>query len=466
MRIVKRGARRRRFGNAWKGRAAAILVSMKSSTGFFLAALGFALVGCDDKPPPVPRPDGGPRDAATPPADAGDSADAGDDGDAGPPPLDGATPPDGGGTSGDTCVFGGEEDTFKLGTDIQERGRLVRIGGGPSGWAAVWADLADGFHDVRGAIVPSGGVAEPALVDLTDDPGIEREPAVTYAGGSWLVTYASNTSGAYETYAQVASGALSPTGAPTPLTNTSEAREDSTSVIAAGDGYLASWVQDDMVAGTRELYVQAFGADFSPTGSARAVATGSAGTTVPELAPVGAGAALAFVRGTGDGSEIVLQMLDAHGSSRGEPTIVADAGVEGTLDLAGGGDSGAIVYGLIVGGSRTEVRFRAFDADGALTGGTRVVVGSPSEGRDASVTPFAGGYAVAYRRIDGTASVTLVVALLSFAGEVVEELELFPTSPIGGRTTIEASGDGSLLVGFAEPGDGETDILAARVRCN
>lgn len=439
-----------------------MMTSMKSSAWLALVLTG-ALTACGDKPPPAPMVDGGGgvMDASTP-DDAGPTPDGGD---AGSGDVDGAvTMTDGGGEEG-TCTFDIGEDRFGLASDLEARGRLVRVAGGANSWGVVWADMADGFRDVRGAVIPTSGGPTPAVVDVTDDPSTELEPAVAYAGGSWLVSYASNAGGTYDVYVRAASGALAPTGTASQLTTTAD-REDSTSIVPAGDGYLVSWVQDDMLAGTRQIFVQALGSDFAAVGSPQMAAVGSAGTTVPELASVGSGAALLFARGTAGGGEIVLQMLDADGTPQGTPTVVADSGIEGTVDIAGGAEGGAVVYGLIVGGSRTEVRFRAYDMDGALTGGTRVVAGSPDEGRDASITPFAGGYAAAYRRIDSPTEATLVLALMNIAGEVVDQLDLMPVTPSGGRTSIEASGDGNLLVGLAMPADSKTDIVAARVRCN
>lgn len=442
-----------------------MMAAMKSYPGLLFVALSaMTTAGCDTSPPPVPTPDAGTRDASTPTTDAGPPPDGGD---AAVEVMDGSMTGEDGGTSTGTCSFGGIDDLFKLETDIEARGRLVRVAGGAEGWAAIWAGQADGFRDVRAALVPSSGSgATISVLDVTDDPSIEIEPAIAYAGGRWLASYASNATANFEAYTQLLNAALEPSGAPTQLTTTAGVREDSTSVIPAGAGYLVSWVQDDMVAGTREVYVQAIGADFTPSGAPQIAATGSAGTTVPELAAVDSGAALALARGTAGGGEIVLQMLGANGSSRGAPTVVADTGIEGTVDVAGGSDGGAVLYGLIVGGARSEIRFRGFDRDGMLPGGTRVLVGSPAEGRDGSITPFAGGYAAAYRRIDSPSEATIVVALLDLGGEIQDEIELGPTSPDGGRTTIEASGDGHLLVGWAQIGASTTDIVTARIRCD
>lgn len=431
-------------------------VSVKSCPATVFA-FGLVLAACQEGPPPAPS---GRNDGAI----VWDSGAATSSDDAGQRSPDGAVLEGDAATVEGRCSFEAGHDLFRLTTDREARDRLVRVAAGPSGWAIVWADLSDGFHDVRGLALPSTGSMAPAVVDLTGDPFTELDPAIARAGNTWLVAYASNAEGAYEVYTRTADEALSPTGEPSRLTNTAT-REDSFSVAPVDDGYLLSWVRDDMVAETREVFVQALRADFSRLGSPRMTARMSLNASGPQLATVGDGAALAFVRTGIGGREIALQMLRRNGSSIGDPVVVADAGVEGTVDLVGGSDGGAIVFGRIVGGSRTEVRFRAFDEEGRWVGGTGIVSGSPSQGRDASIASFAGSYVVAYRRVVSAAEATLVVALLDGMGDVVEEVELVPVSATGGRTTIAASGDGHLLVAFAHSTSDATEIVAARLRC-
>ena len=156
--------------------------------------------------------------------------------------------------------------------------------------------------------------------------------------------------------------------------------------------------------------------------------------------------------------------LDATGGS-GTPVIInTEHTADGTVDVASDASGGAAVYGTLVGGIRPELRIRGIDEMGMPIGSERILSIGVETGRDASIAALFGGYAVAYRALDTN---MLRVVFLTLTFDEVARLDLVDVTPDGGRTTIRASGDGALLVGWADhTASTEFQIRAARIRCN
>jgi hypothetical protein len=250
-------------------------------------------------------------------------------------------------------------------------------------------------------------------------------------------------------------------------------RDDAPSITATSSGALLAWAEVDMAASTRVIMARPLGALGVPTGMARPVSDPAHGAPYPVLATHGSNVLLGYANTQPGMQHVYVRRLDATGAPLGEAMVVdAEGNTDGSLDLASAMRddvaTGAIVFGVIVGGSRQEVRWREILADGTPSGPERILTLAPEQGTDPSITAFAGGWVVTYRVVsdDGLTTPILRLALVDGAGEVIETVDLAEVAMNGGRPTVRTSDDGrTFVVAWADANGTMTDITAMRVRC-
>ncbi|MCA9609525.1 MAG: hypothetical protein KC619_28195, partial [Myxococcales bacterium] len=172
--------------------------------------------------------------------------------------------------------------------------------------------------------------------------------------------------------------------------------------------------------------------------------------------------------GVGIDQDLLMQPLTPVGARSGAPvTVSVEANADGSVDAAvSPGTGGAVVFGVLVSGVRKEVRFRAMSADGTLLGDEVPLMTPPATGGDASIVPFAGGYAVAYRGdLGGGAGTQIVLLLVDGLGNVLDEAPLTSASEGGGRLTLRATGTGQLAVTWADDTPSGYELNVQLIRC-
>ncbi|HEX5659177.1 MAG TPA: hypothetical protein VFX59_18415 [Polyangiales bacterium] len=208
----------------------------------------------------------------------------------------------------------------------------------------------------------------------------------------------------------------------TKLTTNGAATDEGTPVLASGaDGnVLLVWQNGGLSNGTA-LLLDATGAALGQP------------HTIPNFGPQSGQPVLAalnnrFVLAWADPVALRVHqiVLDATGSPVGNDVLVdVESNAAGTVDLATSAAGGAIVFDVLVAGSRPEVRFHAFDASGVLTGSERVITDYPGTGSSPSIVPLAAGYVVAYRSPKAP-DMQLQLALVDSLGAVTGGISVAP----------------------------------------
>jgi hypothetical protein len=443
------------------------MLSMSYSTcrpiGGLLVACLLALAGCDNPPPPPVRfdaghRDAGHRDAGHDPMDAArsDGAVAADGGRDGARPTGAAGPP--------ACTLD-PSHVWKIGRDVSGD-RTVGLAAGGDAFGLVWTQVpTDGavpeVHGVR--LSSTGELGSPQ--QISEPPGAKRPPTVAAVGTTWIAAWVDNSEDAFEVRTRALASDLSVSAATSvnTVTDTPTALEDNPLFIETSSGLMLAWVEDDMVALTRTARDRMLDTMGVPSGAAQ---TASAAERQPgQLAggELASGPHLVWTEGMDGIGEVYLQPLTSSGASDGAATAIsAEANADGTIDAVLHPSGGAVVFGALVDGVRSEVRFRAFDGDGTPSGDERVM----GNGSDASIASFAGGYAISYRAAASETTPPQIHLLLAdLVGDVVEDLIIADAAPSGGRTTVRVSGDGQIAVAWADRADPGTDIDVALITC-
>lgn len=418
-----------------------------------------AIAGCDETPPPTPPSDAGPRDAQTVVPDGGDAGvtPLPDGGDAGE--LDG-----GGGFDPGTCrVESPTDDVLVLGTDAPPRARDVGIAAGPTGHAIVWSSGEGALGDVFFAALPPSGAAG-AATPVTEHFAVTRDPVIAANGTGWMLAWYGNADGDFDVYAEPWSAAGASAGPAQRLTMR-VGRDDAPALLPTTTGALAAWVEERTIT-SRVAVTRLLGTDAMPSTAQRDSSPASAAVSRPLLAHRSGGFALAWVDSVSPTPSALLQPLGTDGAPMGAPiTLSTEGNADGTIDLAMDEGGGAVTFGVSVGGVRPEVRARLVDGSGNPSGPERVITDAPASGRDASIAPLAGGYAIAYRALEG-ATPQLRIAFVAADLVPVVTLDVAPVSATGGRVTVRVSGEGRIAVAWADVDDTTTTIRAARIRCD
>lgn len=423
-------------------------------------------VGCgdDSAPPPTPR-DTGPDTGRDASVDAPGGEDA--------PPTDGMTldaPDEDGG-----MIMPGEcgttpEDVFTLLEGTRFRDRRVALAPAPSGAIAGWVGEPDGFDDFFARMIPSSG-ALGAEIAVTDHFAMVRGASlVPHPAGGFLAAWSDNDGAPFQVVTRRLGADGAPMGGANRITPVAEGVIHDTPFLAPGpSGLLAGFIEDDTMGGR----VGATMALDDAGASAAALTVVTAGP-IAEMRMVGLpdGAGAVFMRPVVDEQHVFFQPLDQNGRVSGALERIDNGGnAIGVVDAATGpgGDVGvAFDVDLAGGGVRTEVHFRRVDGETGAAVGLEAILTGANRGRDPGVTSLAGGFAVAYRALDGEGDgyPKIRVAFVSTStGEVVDELDLDSTTEAGGPVTITTGLDGTLVVGWAEEGESGTSVRARRIRC-
>lgn len=431
-------------------------------------ALLVVLAGCDDNPPPPPPRDSGPgTDAGDVPTDGG--ADAGPDFDAGAEfdagPVDSGPPP---GDAGMPSCTAAPEDHHKVSTDPGGGDRIVGLAGGGDAFGLIWNETRDGQPDVFARRVPtSGAIGDEQRV--TSNFSRENPPALVAVGTNWLATWVDNEGATgFEVRTQLLGPTTAPMGSIQALTSTATLLESNPLLHNMSDGPFALWVEDDMLAGTQTARARTINTDGTARGSTQTVSESGARPGQVALGELASGPVAFWTQGVGLMQDLLMQPLTADGARTGAATTISvESNSDGTVDAAvSPAEGGAVVFGVLVGGVRREVRFRAMNADGTLLGAEIPLFSPPLIGSDASIVSFAGGYAVAFRgdSMDGMGS-RIILLLTDGLGNVLDMGDVWPAADSGGRVTLRVTGTGQLAAAWADDDGDATSIHVQVIRC-
>ena len=333
-----------------------------------------------------------------------------------------------------------------------------------------WSYRDEGTENVWLAEIPATGAALIAGQQITTGTSLQRDPVLAANGAGWMIAWYGNPDGDFDVYAQGWEAGRIVTGGSRQRLTMRAGRDDAPALLALpAGGAMAGWVETrGATMSERVPVLRPLSAIAEPTAAQR---DGASSTGVPSfvLAPRSGGLSLAYVQSGSAMPDALLQPLDASGAPVGAPiTLSTEHNADGSVDVAADAGGGAVVFGTTVGGLRPEVRARLIDGSGMLQSGTseRVITVAPASGRDATIAPLAGGYVIAYRALGATPTVRLDFRDAELAPTVT--LDVASASASGGRVTVRVSGEGRMIVGWADVDAtaGTTAIRAARVRCD
>jgi hypothetical protein len=446
-----------------------------ASSSWFSAALLFgsvvALSGCGGEPPPPPPRDVGPRDVGVrdagprdtgpgldgdlPDAPAPDDADLPDT-----PERDGGPVPDGGIVAG--CRLDG--DLTELGFDeLRPRAaRAVDVAYADDAFWFTWPEGGPSVSRVRVHRWPASGT--PFTRDATPDTVLHRDAAVAAAGAGVVVGWIDNGGAGFQASGRALRSLGTFVGDAVPWT-AELVTHDWLDIATLASGRLVSWVESDGLGGPAYVAVRRIADDAMPLAPMRSLMGTTTGAGRAAIALAGTGAALAW----SDLSDVRLVGLDDTGAPIGGAQIVStEHNADGSVAIA----TNLVAFGVRVGGARPEVRVRAFDEAGVLSGVERIVTTAPEVGIEPGVAEYGGGHLVAYRALpDGTLTApTVRLAFVPPTGSPVPVFDVLRTSQDGGPVRIATAPDGRIAVAWAEltlAGSAERLILrAARIVCD
>lgn len=382
---------------------------------------------------------------AGPPVDAGPRRDA-------PPLADGGIP---------SCTTSAG-DVMDLATDSSLGERVIGLAGGANNFAVIWNENRGGFPDIFARTFGPAGFDPEVQVSMTTSR--ENAPTIIAENNQWIASWTDNdgTTG-FDLRTWLLDANLGTVGSRSDITDTATLLEDDPVLARTSAGPLVAWVEDNMIAFTREVRVRTLNNDATPSAGTQD-ASGS-GRQPGRLAvgEIDSGPVVFWSEREGAGQEVWMQRLSATGAQAGAPMAVTQmANGDGTVDVALDPLGGAAVFGVQVSGVLNEVRFRGISGTGELTGDERVL--TPGGGRDPSIALFAGGYAVSYRDT-ASSPPRIMLLLVSILGDILDEVAVADAQLGGGRTTVRVNGEGNIAVAWADDPGGSVDIRAALVRC-
>ncbi len=417
-----------------------------------LAGLCVLAVACGDDIPPRPPTDGGPRadlGIDLGPVDLGPEVDADTDG----------------GSTEVVCTVG---DRIELGTDAESRGQRVALAAGASGTIAAWRANDGEFTNAFARLLGNDGSASD-VIPLTDDFGEQEAVHAVRTGSGFIVAWYDLVVGeGYEVVTRALDGSGNPTAEQQVVTSGDGVRHDNPALAFGQEGPVMVFVEDD-TSGNREVLAVALNADGTTDGTPASVLGSEYGVSQPVLVERPASAPLLLVTdlnpgGATDERAVWLQPLTGALAASGDPRRVdIDGNAAGDVMAAvTSSDDVGIAFDVRVASIRNEVHYRP------VLAGTNEPVGleevpSDTQTRDPGIASIAGGFAVAYRSLEP--SPTIEVAFVGVPGDVLGTIDLGATTENGGAVSVVATPEGRLWVAWAEQGDTETAIVAARVTC-
>jgi hypothetical protein len=323
-------------------------------------------------------------------------------------------------------------------------------------------------HDDKGALrieaIPIGQSAQPSvrLIDGADAPG---RSVVAAAQERFLLLYRDGS--------QLAARALEQHASPIMLSDhLAEPAADGErfALTALDDHFVAAWIDGD--GETAGLHIQALALDGTPLADAASL------DTLVTQAP------LDVELGRLDRERVILAWHEQDDAGAGRVMAVSldadlaaehaavqlskNAVAEARFDLDARQLSAGVIYQAREGGTRDTVKYRRVDPQGEATQPELSIVNAPGRARDGAIAAFGQGYAVAYRVLPslGVDQAAIRVAFINQFGRVVYEDELAASSENGGPTSVSASIDGHLVVGWNSTGaNGSATMHAIQLDC-
>jgi hypothetical protein len=444
------------------------------STRAAVAALLLVSACGDDEPAKMPmrRDSGAERDASDPVVDAA-VRDSGT-------PKDTGTPEEG--LLGNCAIDSNKIYSVKLRSE-PFTGTPLAVDPSASMFALPFIGVQSGCLDVVNMTLFKGSSqgGEPMTKIASDHCALVRDAATAAVNGDWLVATVDNRVPPFDIWLQRYDSSKGEQGNPTRLSDVA-AVETAIAIASYRDAQhaIVAW-GDEAADGVKSLYTRVVDASGVPTGDAvRIQESPDLSFRGLSLAPLGEnGAGLAYWRFSGDfaTSEIVFRALDDAGKpSREEWVLATNAGPSASVDLATDAKLGGIVWSRAEGSQGRQVWFQRIDATGQaaelLVGPGRSpalrVVNSPFRGIDVSVAKLPTGYVASYRALPTATQPRAAIRLyfLDRNGAIIGDSDVSYTSESGGRTAVEASYDGRVVIGWSQVNmDGMSELKLVRLPC-
>jgi hypothetical protein len=332
------------------------------------------------------------------------------------------------------------------------------------------------------ALAGAAASGEPQNNDAIETCALVRESAATALTDRWLIATTDNREAPYDIWLtpyELESNAIA---TPQRITESSQVETGvALATLATGKTALLAYADEDLDnALGQALYVRPLDNLGKPTGEAvKLDESTELYFTNLSIRKLGQGAGLVYVRYALDysTSDIVFVALDAQGAPLREKWVLArSAGPSPSVDLTVDDDGGGIVYARAEAMTGRQIWFQQIDTSGQAalqrTGSTRApavrIVNSPQRGTDVSITQLRASFVILYRQLPQmTGGRALLRAyFLDRFGAIVGSSDVSYTSTGGGRTSVQASGDGRVAVAWNElTDDGGSALKVARLPC-
>ncbi|HEX7481651.1 MAG TPA: hypothetical protein VF331_27850 [Polyangiales bacterium] len=372
------------------------------------------------------------------------------------------------------CSVAADFSNYTTKTDLPTEGGFA-LTPGPTGYGLVFGLRSAGsvINALDSMPVDSAGKFGTVATVLND--AVFTDVALLWNPSGWRMAWVDNFAGSREIETIALSNALKVPSNAMRTTLTNNSLQESRPVLADIAGVpLLAWIASDAKGVARISSARLDAAmkvvDLLPAGPGHTPASLA-------LARMGkAGAALAWVEdATSKARGVWLQRIDDTGKLLGAAVQMSDqVSVGNSVDLATRDDvGGAALYSLTLGGGNHEVRFRRLDATGAFTGQDVKLIGDGLQATDASFARLGGGYVVVYRALPGgtVTKPSIRFMLISKEGNVTRDahgnLVTYPladSTGAGGRTRVQVSTDGQILVAFLD-GSGNLRLARQRLDC-
>lgn len=339
-------------------------------------------------------------------------------------------------------------------------------------------DCLDSVHMSMLMGAATGG--EPTDSPAIDTCALVREAAATALSDRWLLATTDNREAPYDVWLTPYNPSTSDVGESQRVSATSSV-ETALAMATLSDGKTALLAYGDEQRGVGQaLYVRPIDNLGKPAGDAiKLDESTELYFSNLSIKPLGAGAGLVYVRSSLDNTtaDIVFVALDAQGARIRDPWVLArNAGPSASVDLTVDSDSGGIVYARAEASIGRQIWFQKIDATGQAalleTGNTRTppqrIVNSPARGIDVSIAQLRGSYVLVYRMLPQTegGKAILRAYFLDRNGAVVGSSDVSYTSAGSGRTSVQSTGDGRVVVAWSEINDeGLGALKVARLPC-
>jgi hypothetical protein len=248
--------------------------------------------------------------------------------------------------------------------------------------------------------------------------------------------------------------------------------------LQESDTALVAYANEDQSEG-QALYVRSLDNLGKPTAEAvKLDASPELYFTNLTLKPLGQGAAVVYVRYSLDykTSDIVFVALDAQGKPlRDAWVLTRNAGPSPSVDLTADSDGGGIVYARAEASIGRQIWFQQIDVTGLASllrdGTTRApaqrIVNSPQRGIDVSIAKLRASFVLSYRALppNNAGRAILRTYFLDRNGAIVGSSDVSYTSAGGGRTSLQSSSDGRVVLAWNELTETASALKVVRLPC-